>query len=312
MKKDAKNLMDTLTSVGECNYGKEELSRLLRCTNPITQKEAAISIAYIVKNKQLLYNFLNEGNALSILLDIILSKKQDEFPVQAIDALTCMARNSLGIHVPSIDSVNSIDTYEPYIDNKDESLHSDCDIRFVVHSTPTKRDNSAPVFVEFNKALLCSISEVFNTMLNSDFREGNEGEIHLRTYSAVGLRYFLNLIVRHSLEHKMNLPSADQSHLLLEAFEMSRVYIIPELENQILDMLILRLNDSNCLHVFEWSMRNYHQELSENVVNYYLCCTLESKNKLALFHTADYSDYSTQWFEIILQIIYTKSRVVNF
>lgn len=309
--------MDTLTSVGECNYGKEELSRLLRCNNPLTQKEAAISIAYIVKNKQLLYNFLNDGNALSILLNIILCKKQDKFTTQAIDALTCMASNTLGIHAPSIDCTDLIDTYDPYVDNEDESLHSVCDIRFVVHTAPPENENNEqkntdPIFVKFNKALLCSISEVFNTMLNSDFREGNEGEIHLRTYSAMGLRYFLNLIVRHSLEHKANLPPIDQSYILLEAFEMSRVYIIPALEKIILDLLVLRLNDSNCLKIFEWSMRNYHQELSEIVVNYYLCCPLDSKNKLALFHTADYSDFSTQWFEIILHIIYTKCRVVNF
>lgn len=309
--------MDSLTSVGECNYGKEELNRLLRCNNPITQKKAAITIAYIIKNKQLLYGFLNDGNALSILLNIILSKKHDEYTIQAIDALTCMIRYSLGIQTPSIESENSINSYDKYIDDETKPLHSTCDIRFIVYSTSSQNThcevrNNSPVSVEFNKKLLCSISEVFNTMLNSDFREGNEGEIHLKQYSVKGLRYFLNLIVRHSLKQKVNMPPNDQPHILLEAFEMSRVYIIPDLEKCILDLLILQLNEFNCLSIFEWSMKNYHQELSEIVMNYYLCCTLNSKAKVALFHTANYSTYSTEWFEMILHIVFSKCRIVSF
>lgn len=309
--------MDTLTSVGECNYGKEELSRLLRCNNPTTQKSAAIAIAYIVKNKQLLYSFLNDGNALSILLNIILSKKHDEFTIQAIDALTCMARYSLGIKAASIESERLMNTYDHYIDNENKPLHSTCDIRFIVYSmssqnTHCESKNIDPVSVDFNKELLCSISEVFNTMLNSDFREGNEGEIHLQHYSVKGLRYFLNLIVRHSLQQNVNMPPIDQMHILLEAFELSRVYIIPDLERAILDLLIFRINESNCLAVFEWSMKNYHQELSEIVMNYYLCCVLNSKTKVALFHTADYSTYSTEWFQMILNIVFSKCNIVNF
>ncbi|XP_036323046.1 uncharacterized protein LOC118736971 [Rhagoletis pomonella] len=316
--KDGFSFLVTLTCVGESNYGKAELARFLRSGDEYAQKRAAITVAYIIKSQRLLYQFLNDGNALSLLLQIILSEKSDEFTAEAVDALTAMSKYTLGISVPRVSEMRNGERYEEFVDNESKPLHETCDMRFVVHTKDATTgasddpliaatDNVEQV-VEFSKDLLCNTSEVFNTMLNSDFKERNEGEIHLRTCSVSGLRYFLNLIVRRSQKLKYNIPNVRNYQAILEAFEMARVYIISEMETFLQQMLIGMLDDSNCLTVLEWSLRNYHAELTETVINYYLCSTLTTEAKIKLFHTADYSEYSTEWFQMIIDAIFTRCR----
>ncbi|XP_053947111.1 uncharacterized protein LOC128855902 [Anastrepha ludens] len=319
MNKDGFGFLVTLTCVGESNYGKAELARFLRGDDEDAQKRAAITVAYIIKSQRLLYQFLNDGNALSLLLQIILSGKRDEFTAEAVDALTAMSKYTLGISVPRInEAMRASERYEEFVDDKTSPLHENCDMRFVVHTKHSKSNagedalisatGDVEQIVEFNKDLLCNTSEVFNTMLNSDFRERNEGEIHLRTCSVSGLRYFLNLIVRRSQKLRYNIPNAHNYHAILEAFEMARVYIINEMELFLQQMLIGLLDDTNCLNVLEWALRNYHAELTETVINYYLCSTLTTDAKVKLFHTADYSEYSTEWFQMIIDAIFTRCR----
>uniref|UniRef100_A0A1A9VVD7 ARMC5-like ARM-repeats domain-containing protein n=1 Tax=Glossina austeni TaxID=7395 RepID=A0A1A9VVD7_GLOAU len=307
--KEGFTLLDTLTSVGECNYGKEELARLLRSDDILSQKRAAITVGFIIKSKPLLYQFLNDGNALSLLFNIILSHKEDEFTAEAVDSLTCMARYTLGIQIPQIQTDKRDQDYEQYIENLDEPMHENCDMRFMVYSQESADKEQPPVVMGFNKKLLCSTSEVFNTMLNSDFREGNESEIHLHTYTVSGLRFFLHLVIKQSLQLKLNLiPPANKYYALLEAFEMSRIYIIPEMEKIIQELLILLLNENNCLSLFEWSMKNYHLELTEMAINYYLCSSLSTEAKVRLFRTADYSTYSSEWFQMLYDAVFAKCR----
>ncbi|XP_067618832.1 uncharacterized protein Rnb [Eurosta solidaginis] len=321
MHKDGFGFLLTLTCVGESNYGKAELARFLRSDDLEAQNRAAITVAYIIKNQRLLYQFLNDGNALTLLLQIILKGKSDEFTAEAVDALTSMSKYTLNIQVPRInENLRGSDRYEEFVDNQEKRLHDHCDMRFVVHHTKTtapqqKSDAHIPAnvedieeIVEFNRELLCKTSEVFNTMLNSDFRERNEGEIHLRTCSVSGLRYFLNLIVRRSQKKKYNIPPPGYYQAILEAFEMARVYIINEMEVFLQQMLIGLLDDKNCLNVLEWSLRNYHAELTETVINYYLCSTLTTEDKVKLFHTADYCEFSTEWFQMLIDTILTRCR----
>ena len=77
----------TLTCVGESNYGKEELARFLRSDDEYAQKRAAITVAYIIRSQRLLYQFLNDGNALSLLLQIILNGKHDESSLCRVNSL---------------------------------------------------------------------------------------------------------------------------------------------------------------------------------------------------------------------------------
>ncbi|XP_004523352.1 uncharacterized protein LOC101448612 [Ceratitis capitata] len=303
----------TLTCVGESNYGKAELARFLRSDDVDAQKRAAITVAYIIKSKRLLYQFLSDGKALHFLLQTILAGKSDDFTVEAVDALTAMSRYTLDFTITFVHDYTQI--YEKFIDNENKPLHENCDMCFVVHIKSNADDQSLSPnadddeqIVHFNKDLLCSTSEVFNTMLNSDFRERNEGEIHLRTCSVLGLRYFLNLIVRRSNNLKYNIPHVHNYQAVLEAFEMARVYIISEMEEFLYKMLIFLMNETNCLSAFEWSLRNYHAELTETVINYYLCSNLKTQDKVKLFNEANSSTFSAEWSQMIIDAIYTRCQ----
>ncbi|EDW04587.1 GH24751, partial [Drosophila grimshawi] len=297
MRKDGFAFLETLTNVGESNYGKEELVRLLRCDADLSaQQRAAISVAYIIKSHRLLYQFLYDGNALTLLFDLLLRKKSDNlYADEAADAVTAMSRFTLGIILPEPEPVdaNAIMCATQW-NATAAPLHENCDMRFLVQG-------------EEDAALLCDTSEVFNKMLNSDFREGHDGEIQLRNYTASGLRYFLHLISCQSRHLAMPEYGA-----LLEAFEMSRVYIIPELEVLLHERLIQFLDSHNCLRLLEWALKNYHAELTETAISYYLCAAMPAQDKLHLFRAAEDSTYASEWFQLLNDAVYERCRSTGY
>ncbi|XP_060647849.1 uncharacterized protein LOC132785669 [Drosophila nasuta] len=313
MRKDGFAFLETLTNVGESNYGKEELVRLLRSEADLNaQQRAAISVAYIIKSHRLLYQFLYDGNALTLLFDMLLRKKSDNlYADEAADAVTAMSRFTLGITLPEFDveEDNSTTICSNQLKASTTPLHDNCDMRFLVHSdvAAVGEADEALLSIGFNKQLLCDTSEVFNKMLNSDFREGHKGEIQLCDYTANGLRYFLHLISCHARHLSMPDYAA-----LLQAFEMSRVYIIPELEKLLYERLIEFLDSHNCLRLLEWALKNYHAELTETAISYYLCATLSSSDKLLLFRAAEDSTYATEWFQLLNDAVYERCRSTGY
>lgn len=309
MRKDGFAFLETLTNVGESNYGKEELVRLLRCDADLNaQKRAAISVAYIIKSHRLLYQFLYDGNALTLLFDLLLRKKSDNlYADEAADALTAMSRFTLGILLPEVDAADAnVTICSTQLSTPAAPLHENCDMRFLVHKDDDDKED-ATLSIGFNKQLLCDTSEVFNKMLNSDFREGHDGEIQLRDYTASGLYYFLHLIscqARH-----LTMPNYAA---LLQAFEMSRVYIIPELEALLHQRLIQFLDSHNCLRLLEWALKNYHAELTETAISYYLCAVLPAKDKLVLFRDAEDSIYAREWFQLLNDAVYERCRSTSY
>ncbi|KAH8359454.1 hypothetical protein KR093_006806 [Drosophila rubida] len=315
MRKDGFAFLETLTNVGESNYGKEELVRLLRSEADLNaQQRAAISVAYIIKSHRLLYQFLYDGNALTLLFDMLLRKKSDNlYADEAADAVTAMSRFTLGITLPEFDAEEDTTSIcSNQLKSSTTPLHDNCDMRFLVHSDDTAATEddeamTATLSIGFNKQLLCETSEVFNKMLNSDFREGHKGEILLRDYTANGLRYFLHLISCHA--RHLSMPDYTA---LLQAFEMSRVYIIPELETLLHERLIEFLDSHNCLRLLEWALKNYHAELTETAISYYLCATLSAQDKLLLFRAAEDSTYATEWFQLLNDAVYERCRSTGY
>lgn len=313
MRKDGFAFLETLTNVGESNYGKEELVRLLRCDADLNaQKRAAISVAYIIKSHRLLYQFLYDGNALTLLFDLLLRKKSDNlYADEAADAVTAMSRFTLGIILPEVDAADANTTIcSTQLSTPAVPLHENCDMRFLVHKDGDDNvddDSDTTLSIGFNKQLLCDTSEVFNKMLNSDFREGHDGEIQLRDYTASGLYYFLHLIscqARH-----LTMPNYGA---LLQAFEMSRVYIIPEMESILHQCLIQFLDSHNCLRLLEWALKNYHAELTETAISYYLCAVLPANDKLVLFRDAEDSTYAREWFQLLNDAVYERCRSTSY
>ncbi|KAH8306141.1 hypothetical protein KR018_002467 [Drosophila ironensis] len=303
MRKDGFAFLETLTNVGESNYGKEELVRLLRCDDVNAQQRAAISVAYIIKSHRLLYQFLYDGNALAMLFDLLLRKKsEDQYADEAADAVTSMARYTLGIVLPEVEPAESEAGICSQELNDSAPMHKDCDMRFLVGG-----EGEATQTIGFNKQVLCDTSEVFNKMLNSDFREGHDGEIQLQDFTASGLRYFLHLVGCHD-QHltETNYPA------LLQAFEMSRVYIIPEMETLLQQRLILFLDAQNCLRLLEWALKNYHAELTETAISYYLSASLPAQEKLTLFRAAEDSVYASAWFQLLNDAVFERCRSTGY
>ncbi|ALC48045.1 CG7837 [Drosophila busckii] len=306
MRKDGFAFLETLTNVGESNYGKEELVRLLRCDTDINaQQRAAISVAYIIKSHRLLYQFLYDGNALTLLFDLLLRKRTDNlYADEAADAVTAMSRFTLGITLPEAEPPTADAVVcSTQLNVAAMPLHEHCDMHFLVHSDANSEDTLS---IGFNKQLLCDTSEVFNKMLNSDFRE-RKGEIQLSAFTASGLRYFLHLISCN--ERHLSMPDYCA---LLQAFEMSRVYIIPELEALLHERLIHLLDAHNCLRLLEWALKNYHAELTEMAISYYLCAALPAQDKLLLFRTAEDSTYATEWFQLLNDAVYERCRSTGY
>ncbi|XP_023168508.2 uncharacterized protein LOC111597838 isoform X1 [Drosophila hydei] len=313
MRKDGFAFLETLTNVGESNYGKEELVRLLRCETDLNaQQRAAISVAYIIKSHRLLYQFLYDGNALTLLFDLLLRKKSDNlYADEAADAVSAMSRFTLGIILPDSEQPDSnAGICLSQLNAANIPLHEHCDMRFLLPNEDVDGKDSTSrgtLSIGFNKQLLCDTSEVFNKMLNSDFREGHDGEIQLRDYTANGLRYFLHLIgcqARH-----LTMPDYGA---LLQAFEMSRVYIIPELETLLHERLIQFLDSHNCLRLLEWALKNYHAELTETAISYYLCAALPAQDKLQLFRAAEDSVYASEWFQLLNDAVYERCRSTGY
>lgn len=293
--------LETLANVGETNYGRGELNRLLR-SDEISQKRASIAVGFIVRTHRILYQMLTEGSVLLTLINLVLNE-DSEFTEEAADALTAMSQTTLEIAIPDSDK-ESFDCDQIFDETNLATESSyDCDMKFIVH-----HDDNEEISVNFNKKLLTEVSEVFNSMLNSDFREGNEGEIHLKAYSASGLKYFLNLIELRSLNKPPNIPPVEEYKSAIEAFELSRVYIIPELEKVLFSIMVYLMDETNCQSVLEWSMKNYHAELTEIAINFYLCSNIPSQNKIKLFRRADYSMYSSEWNQMITDAVLVRCK----
>ncbi|XP_022221168.2 uncharacterized protein LOC111073252 [Drosophila obscura] len=303
MRKDGFAFLETLTNVGESNYGKEELVRLLRCDDPHAQQRAAISVAYIIKSPRLLYQFLYDGNALNLLFELLLRKtSEDLYADEAADAVTSMSRFTLGISLPEAETADSTAGICTRQLNDSTPMHENCDMRFIVH-----KDGDDTHSIGFNKQLLCESSEVFNRMLNSDFREGHHGEIQLQDYTACGLRYFLHLMGCH--EQHLGQPNYSA---LIQAFEMSRVYIIPDLEVILQQRLVQCLDAHNCLRLLEWALKNYHADLTETAINFYLSSALPTQEKLLLFRAAEDSTYASEWFQLLNDAVIERCRSTGY
>ncbi|XP_055371777.1 uncharacterized protein LOC129605828 [Condylostylus longicornis] len=304
LKSGGVNFIDTLTCVAETGYGRGEIAKLLK--NEIDhQKRGAIAISFIIKSPSFLYSLLTENDVLNILLATILNKN-DELRVEAADGITSIAQ-TLGIATPRchkfvFNTIKEFDELIDFIETCNENENEDDVMKFLIHR------GCSQIPVKFSKTILSHNSEVFNSMLNSDFRENKEGEVHLKDYTVHGIKYFLNLINLKSKKQPLNIPPVYHFDSILEAYELSRMYIMTDLEKYLFEMLVHRLDLKSCLRVFEWSLTHFNPELSEIAINYYLSSEIDGKDKVDLFRDADYSKFSKEWYQMITDAILVKCQ----
>lgn len=299
-------LIDTLTCVGESGYGQGELIRLLKCDESI-QKQASISVAIIIKNPRLLYHLLADQGCLYTVINTILHKK-DVLGKEAADALTCLAKTlDLTLPVDRTESKEYSDEFDESMDfpinYKENTTDPSDEMKFVIH----RGCSQTPI--KFNKKILTDYNNIFSSMLNGNFREGNDREIHLKDeYTTSGIKFFLKLIDSLRLKTHPKIPPLYQFDSLLQSYDLSMMYMMQEMEDIVLNMIIYRLDETNCLQTLKWSLKKANQKLCEIAVNVYLGIDCDGLKKVQLYQEADFSDIATMWHDMIVDAVLVKCQ----
>lgn len=191
-----------------------------------------------------------------------------------------------------------------------------------VSGDPVDEPNESNM-IRFSERILTQNSDVFNRMFNSDFQESKNKQVFLKKQSIEGIRYFLNCIKQQSMEMTLRAPVIKNTtnntsetatpkdtattkitlKAALEAYDMSQIYLLPELEADILNMIAYLLSADNIVDLFIFSMQNHKQELTEMSINYFLTSNLPSADKVKVFRAADDCEFFKEWNDLILDTI---------
>lgn len=236
-------------------------------------------------------------------MEIILSK-DESLCDEAASGLTALS-TKLNIVVAQYDpaKINKTLTYDNGADYADASLPF---VTFYAGENKTAANS-----VRFTESLLIGFSDVFDSMLNSDFKESKDREILLKNQTINGVRYFLDAIKQITTKQLLHVPEAGYIGAVLEAYDMCQIYMLKELEKEIFNLIIYMLCERTVLEIFEFSIINHKQELSEIAINYYLSANLLGDHKVRMYKLADDSNYFKEWNQMMLDtIVYTCQNMI--
>lgn len=166
--------------------------------------------------------------------------------------------------------------------------------------------------IQFSEKILTENSDVFNRMFNSDFKESKDKQVILKNQSIEGIRYFLECVEQLAAGKPLRKPvnsitdqdgTVNVMKAVLEAYDMSQMYLLPKIERSVFNMIVYMINADNLLDVFDFSMRYHKEELTEIAVNFYLTSNLASKIKVDVFRKADESEFYKEWNDLILDTV---------
>lgn len=259
---------------------------------------------YFARNPRILHKLLVECGALYTAIEVIVSKDDVLGPPAAL-GITAVSK-VLGIAVPKCDN-KKIDCQKRF-DPTEVLLYPDNDGVMFVAGKSDETENR----VEFSESLLTSCSEVFQSMLTSDFRESKEKTIHLRNQTIAGVKYFLTAIKRQHEGTPLQQCDASDIGAVLESYDMCQVYLLADLERDIFNMILFMLSPKTILKVFEFSMQAHKEDLSQVAINYYLSARLEGPIKVAMYKEADDSEHFKEWNQLILDtVVYTCQKLMT-
>lgn len=284
-------------------------------------KQVSIISAMIIRDKKVLHKLLIKYGGLYTIIDLILTKNE-RLTNEAATGLTALAR-TLDIQMPEC-KPNEVSTFDVIVDGNgsDETHLWDDDedlVQFVSADNLTELNEQNSV--KFSERILTENSDVFNRMFNSDFQESKNKQVVIKNQSIAGVRYFLDCIKQRSMGKTLRKPvvagSAEDDgddkmitlvtnqtlKAALEAYDMCQIYLLPDLEKDLHNMIIYLLDADNTLELFTFSMRNHKQELTEMAINYFLTSNLAAEKKVRVFRAADDSDYFKEWNDLILDTI---------
>lgn len=243
-------------------------------------------------------------------MEIILTK-DDDLCNEAASGLTALSKQ-LKITVPDFDA-DRIDLNVRFSEQRqhitDEDIANQKVVTFIAGKT--NEDAGSQENVLFNEDILIGYSDVFSSMLKSDFRESKNKEIHLQRQTVSGIRYFLDAIQQRTAGEPLHIADSKYMGAVLETYDMCQVYMLAELERDIYNLVLRMLNDETVLRVFEFAMVNHKQELSELAINYYLSADVAGPSKVAMYRAADNSDYFKEWNQMMLDsVVYTCQNLI--
>lgn len=306
----ADGLLGQLTSIGESGHGQGEMAHHLLRSDKAMHQRVSVITAIIIRDPKLLHTLLIKLGALYTITHLIVSNGE-LLTGQAAVGLHALAK-TLKITEPDFDAKTiSGDTVNVAVDDVEPNI----DVVTFVGSDRSDGSN----FVRFNATLLAEMSEVFGRMLASDFRESQSKTIELKDRSVEGIRYFLDCLEQLSKKKPLRIPwLEDGQHTsameaALQAYDMCQMYLMPELEKDILNMITYLVDAGNLVEVFNFSMKMHKQELTELSVFYYLTSNnFSADERLQVFRSIDVGEYCKEWNDYILDTIaYTCQNLQN-
>lgn len=166
--------------------------------------------------------------------------------------------------------------------------------------------------IEFDEDVLMRSCDVFSRMLNTDFKESHEKRINLTNQTIEGVKYFLHVITQSSNKRSLHVPDSDLINAVLETYDMTKIYMLTELETDVFNVIVFMLNESTVLKIFRFSMLNHKPELTELAINYYLSANIRGEFKVNMYREADNSEYDKEWNQMILDaVVYTIQNMIT-
>lgn len=276
-------------------------------------KQIAIVTTYIIGKPKFLHTLLVEYGGLYTVMECILSNN-DEMNADAATGLTALSRQ-LHITVPEYDEKRidcrggGFSATERYTTEEDEQ--QDRVIQFIAGEEASS-SSSHNETVAFNRETLIGYSEVFASMLNNDFRESKDKQIRLKKQTHLGIRFFLDSVNQVTSSKCIRRPSGRHIGPVLETYDMAQIYMLPDLEKDVYNLIVSLLAPETALAVFEFAMSHHKPELSEIAINYYLSCSVAGSRKVAMCRAADDCEFSKEWNQMMLDaVVYTCQNLIQ-
>lgn len=292
----SRDLLLAYGSVAESGYGRGEFAHFLLTGDEQMKRKIAVNLTYVISCPDILNDLLFRYKALDIVMDEIFN--QGDLASEACDGLTVMSKN-LNIRIPVDDESLHRIVPEDYEEDND-SLRSDCDqIKFILKNGETS----------FDKEALKQSSEVFSSMLSGSFRESNMNEINFPDYTIEGMKYFFKM-VQLDREGKMKpiAPKINDMNVVLQAYELSILYIITNIQKPLLNVIKIVLDEQSVLKIFDWSLQHINHDLLISAICYFLCGDIDGSSKLKLFLEANQSQFKDEWRKLIIDTILMKCQ----
>lgn len=312
MKSACNELMSLFGNIAETGYGQGEIAHILRTAERTQQLQVSIIVTFVIRDAKLLHKLLFDMKILNTVMNIILNENDEgaeELHDQRLSAaagagITTLAQN-LCICGEEEDTGTPSETLEA---KEFDNTLTICDEGSAEEKVTFMVTNAAGVVesVRVNKSLLIQGSDVFERMFDGDhFVEAKNNEVHLKEAISVdGLKYFFYLIRLQTVNKLTGMaPPPKVIGSSLDALSLSQKYMLPVVERSVQNIIKTLLNDDCVLNVFEWSLKNYNQELLVASTYYFLYADISGAAKCKLFRAANKSPYQKEWRRLMNETI---------